>query len=52
MSKRITTVNLHTHTHRCKHARGIAADYATQTDPDFLTFGKVKGSAPTMLILR
>ncbi len=30
----------------------ISADYATQTDPDFLTFGKVKGTAPTMLILR
>lgn len=28
MSERITTVNLHTHTHRCKHARGIPADYA------------------------
>ena len=28
MSERITTVNLHTHTRRCKHARGIPADYA------------------------
>ena len=28
MSERITTVNLHTHTHRCKHARGSPADYA------------------------
>ena len=28
MSERITTVNLHTHTCRCKHARGIPADYA------------------------
>ncbi|MBQ7721270.1 MAG: DUF2341 domain-containing protein, partial [Kiritimatiellae bacterium] len=30
----------------------IAADYATQTDPDFLTYGKVKSSAATYIILQ
>ena len=37
---------------RLQDAAYIEADYATQTDPDFLTFGKVKNPAPTMLILR
>ena len=29
-----------------------AADYATQTDPDFLTYGRPRNTAPTMLILQ
>ncbi len=37
---------------RLQDAAYIEADYATQTDPDFLTFGNVKNPAPTMLILR
>ena len=30
----------------------VSADYATQTDPDFLTYGQPRNTAPTMLILR
>ena len=30
----------------------ISSDYATQTDPDFLTYGRPHNTAPTMLILR
>ena len=37
---------------RVDDAAYIEADYATQTDPDFLTFGTVKITAPTVLILR
>jgi hypothetical protein len=37
---------------RLQDAAYAAADYATQTDPEFLTFGTVKITAPTMLILR
>ncbi len=37
---------------RVDGAAYIEADYATQTDPGFLTFGTVKMTAPTVLILR
>ena len=37
---------------RVQDAAYAAADYATQTDPDFLTYGRPHNTAPTMLILR
>ena len=30
----------------------VSADYATQTDPDFLTYGQPRITAPTILIVQ
>ena len=30
----------------------VSADYATQADPEFLTYGKVRNTVPTVILLR
>ena len=49
LTGRIDEYRIH---NRVDDAAYIAADYATQTDHDFLTFGKIKQSGSTLVLMR